>query len=1753
MAKTWKGRGWWLSLAAWLTMGESMTGFSNRTLAQMTPDTTLGAESSVVTPNVNMRGLPADRIDGGATRGTNLFHSFSDFNVGEGLRVYFSNPSGIENILTRVTGNNLSNILGTLGVDGGANLFLLNPNGIIFGQNAQLDIAGSFVASTANGITFDNGFVFSAKNPEAPPLLTINVPLGLQYGSNPSGATIANSGNLTVGQNLGLAADNLDLQGQLQAGGQLALFALNTLQVRDSTTKPFMAKAGGQMVVQGNQTVDIFALNHSESGFFSGDDMVLRSANTVLGDARYWSGGSFRIEGLDGTLKDLSSPNDPIIRSIGDVSFNNYIGTSLHILAGGRVRIPGIVAITAPETGTVGVNYLAEEVTLSDGTVLPINGRTRPTFDVRAGVERDAIGIPGLTGYNPPTFSFFPPYINYNPNTNDLFFTQIGNFLGIPFPIPTNPTRSNNATSADISIGGIAMLGQNAANGQVFLTNQYRPNRLLPGGNIEVGAIVTTDNIAQFANQLPANLRTVLNSVGLLNGFSGNGGSVILDSRSQITMNGTSLTNFGLNFGLINTSSGTGKAGDITLLASDKISLANTFILSDTSGAGRGGDITIKAPSVSFTDRTVVSSSTFGTGQGGKLTVIAPNSVDVAKSNLFAATTGDGNAGDLNIVTGKLTVQDEAAVATVSLGDGDAGNLKIDTQQLLVKDALITTSTLSGLSFGTPLGQGDGGELIINASDSVELVSTSADSLIDITIPIPGFAFPAIQTPIGLFSSSQSSGNAGKLTITTGRLTIWGGAMASTTTSFGGQGGDLTVNASERVELIGTSNNTTVPSALISDTYRSGKGGDITIITPHLLIKEGGAVSAATGSVLGGNDPDDRGQGGNVTVFSSLVELNGASSNPLLRSGLLTSTVGFGNAGDMLINADRLIIGDGAVVLTAALRDGNSGNLTVNASESVEVLGTAPDKLPSGISTGTAGSGAARDLTINTRRLTVRDGGLISAGTVASGAGGNLTVNASEWVELVGTGSDGRPSALSAGSGITGVSSIPLLQRFGVDPSQATGDSGDLKLTTGRLMVRDKAEVSTATLGPGLGGNIQVQANSIDLRNGAQLSAATSGSGRAGTIRVQEADTIDLNNSSISTSVNAGAAGQGGKIDLQTRSLSLNNGAQVSAATSGTGTAGDISVHKADTIALNNSSISTSVNAGAVVNEATDNRSGNINLQTRQLSLTNGAEVAAATSGQGDAGSIVVQEAEAVSLSNSSISTAVNAGAMGQGGTVDIQARSLSLDNGAQISAATSGTGRAGDISVHKADTIALNNSSISTSVNAGAVGEGGKIDLQTRSLSLDNGAQVSAATSGEGQAGNISVREADAVSLRNSAISTAVNVGAVGQGGDIDIQTRSLSVRDQARISANTSGDGKAGSITVTANTLEATNGGQLLTSTASRQDAGNINLTIKEDVKLTGEGTGIFANTTPGSTGNGGSIFLDTTTLLLRDGAGIAVGSQGAGEGGSITAQSNSTTLDNRAFISAKTASNTGGNITLGVQDLLLLRRGSEISTTAGTAQAGGDGGNITIAAGFILGIPRENSDITANAFTGRGGNINITTQGIFGLQFRPRLTPLSDITASSEFGLNGSVQIITPGVDPNRGLAELPTDLVDATELIDRRCVPGEGTEQSSSFTITGRGGLPPNPHETLGEEGLLEDLGTPVALTTGNRTGQQRRASASPSSSPQPLVEAQGWVIAPDGTVILTAQAASATPQHPWQTPASCQTLSRSSDAPIASPR
>jgi large exoprotein involved in heme utilization and adhesion len=216
----------------------------------------------------------------------------------------------------------------------------------------------------------------------------------------------------------------------------------------------------------------------------------------------------------------------------------------------------------------------------------------------------------------------------------------------------------------------------------------------------------------------------------------------------------------------------------------------------------------------------------------------------------------------------------------------------------------------------------------------------------------------------------------------------------------------------------------------------------------------------------------------------------------------------------------------------------------------------------------------------------------------------------------------------------------------------------------------------------------------------------------------------------------------------------------------------------------------------------------------------------------------------------------------------------------------------------------------------------------------------------------------------------------------------------------------------------------------------------------------------------------------------------------------------------ISAETASTDGGNINLGVRDVLLLRNGGLISTNAGTAQAGGNGGNITVNSNFIVAVAEENSNITANAFTGRGGNIRITTEGLLGIEPRASATTgLSSITASSQFGISGTIVLNTPDVDPSQGLAQLPTDLQDTSGLIASTCPADEG----NSFAITGRGGIPEDPRQPLMGNAVWLDDRAPTQSSLSN-----------PQTVPTTL-EAQGWIKQPDGSIHLVATYPSGTSQ------------------------
>lgn len=316
--------------------------------------------------------------------------------------------------------------------------------------------------------------------------------------------------------------------------------------------------------------------------------------------------------------------------------------------------------------------------------------------------------------------------------------------------------------------------------------------------------------------------------------------------------------------------------------------------------------------------------------------------------------------------------------------------------------------------------------------------------------------------------------------------------------------------------------------------------------------------------------------------------------------------------------------------------------------------------------------------------------------------------------------------------------------------------------------------------------------------------------------------------------------------------------------------------------------------------------------------------------------------------------------------------------------------------------------SGIFANVEFDSIGFGGTITLSTAQLQVTEGSQIAATTFGFGDAGNVDVTAQSAELSGNgggfpSGIFAAAELDAVGQGGNLTLNTNQLQVLDGAQVATSTFGFADAGNLTVQA-----------------------------EQITLSGatpDGRSGFFAVALEQNGNGGDLSVTADRLTIQNGAIVSVSTfpsggfflPGSGAAGNLDLTVQNLVLENQASITAETAAGNRGNIGIRTE-VLVLRRNSTISTNAtGTAS----GGNIAINApnGFVVAVPTENSDITANAVLGSGGRVDIVAQGILGIQPRPQLTPLSDITASSEFGLSGDVTVNQLGDGVSSESAEIP----------------------------------------------------------------------------------------------------------------------------------
>ena len=600
--------------------------------------------------------------------------------------------------------------------------------------------------------------------------------------------------------------------------------------------------------------------------------------------------------------------------------------------------------------------------------------------------------------------------------------------------------------------------------------------------------------------------------------------------------------------------------------------------------------------------------------------------------------------------------------------------------------------------------------------------------------------------------------------------------------------------------------------------------------------------------------------------------------------------------------------------------------------------------------------------------------------------------------------------------------------------------------------------------------------------------------------------------------------------------------------------AGDITLKATEEFILRNGEVSN--------NLETAGTGGSLNIQARSLKLLDGAQVQTLTEGRGDAGSITVSVDDNAIIDGeievtfpdgekatvpSGIFSSVEPDANGDGGDILLSTGSLTMSDGGQILADTLGNGDAGDVSIVARDSVSLSNSTAANPTSIGSdvegVGNVGTIEIQTRSLSLKGGGQIGATLlsevtedgkvvspggRGQGEIGSIEINASDSVTISgydqegySSGLFTSTEKGAYGPAGNITVNTDRFLITDGASVDARTENPSNGGEITINATIFEAVGGGQIQSNTSSRGNAGKLMINA-DRIMISGSDPAY-------------SDRLDRSVagvvVVTNAGpeSGLVVSSSGSGEAGRLTVTARSLLLDRQGKLAAQTKSSDGGEIDLQNLDSLVLLGNSAITARAGEQ---GNGGNINIETENLAVL--ENSQIRATAQLGRGGRIDIRTQGLF--------APAGAISASSEVGIDGEVSINRPDIDPSKGVVALPEEVVAVEDLVVQGCnAPGRAV---SKFIVTGRGGMPPSPSDVVTNNTVLVDLGMP---SSGQMTDQDRERIAvkrpaiaqANSSRSLEIVEAQGWIAESSGKVVLTAQAPSVNPYRSGISPADCR--------------
>ncbi|MEO0704125.1 MAG: filamentous hemagglutinin N-terminal domain-containing protein [Cyanobacteria bacterium J06649_5] len=632
--------------------------------SQVVPDNTFGDERSIITPSPT-----ADIVSGGAARGSNLFHSFDEFNVLSGQVVYFTGTNSLDRIFARVTGSNSSNILGTLGVlNSDADLVLLNSNGITFGPNSNLSLTGSFLGTTADSVRFLDGNVLGSVA-GTPPVLTNSIPVGLGFSSD-ANISVQSSGHTYVGNTFAPIQEVSPSPGLAVLPGQTLALLAGDISFDGGIVRAPDSRIELAAVREGFVTFELTA-----DGGFGYEDATafgnLRLSSLSLLETSGFSGGPIFLTGqqidIDG----------------GSVVFNrNILGPSsgrIQLVASDSINITGGVPAQVSGSALLSQNLgigrggdiliFAPELTLQEGGQI--------TTDTFSSGPAGNINIDILDGVE---------VLGFQPSAEFLF------------------SNISTATFSDGSAGNLQLSASSlrVADGAQVGSATFGPGS---GGN----AVVNASDIV-LDGVIPTTLTPA--SINAAAFRTGDAGRLEISTDNLRVLNGARVGTSTVSLG---------DAGNTVIRAGQSVEVAGAFpgarnpSLIDSSAnlldpslvgtlevpfptEGDAGSVEIYTPTLVVRDGGLITVQNEGPGDAGVL-LISAEDIQLGSSSSISAATNGGSGGNINLMSDSLLVGIDSQITTSATGQGEGGNISIDSDAIsLLQDSSISAN--AELGFG---------------------------------------------------------------------------------------------------------------------------------------------------------------------------------------------------------------------------------------------------------------------------------------------------------------------------------------------------------------------------------------------------------------------------------------------------------------------------------------------------------------------------------------------------------------------------------------------------------------------------------------------------------------------------------------------------------------------------------------------------------------------------------------------------------------------------------------------------------------------------------------------------------------------------------------------------------------------------------------------------------------------------------------------------------------------------------------------